>query len=1089
MSCLRLLGPRFEGPFLISAASLARMTIPILDPIRIRLFRQLVLLVGLFSAGPALTNDAAQVSRDLEHAFQFLDERDSQLALQARRNCVWPANPDCLAELGRMVMEHSYDSQRDWPVGWRLLQAAANRGDRGAIADLAFRTLTARNPPGPERFAETEESLRRLGHAGEPRAIALLETFYRHAGGSLSDPLEAVYWQQRAAQAGVPSSQYLLGMDYLTGYGVAPDTARGIAWLVRAADAGNSSALRALGSQYAVGRGVALDHGAAHALWTLAIQSGVPGGHDDLLAKQRRLVMDGPEQQRASRIVSTVRAGQRLSEVLPSVVLKGAPERDQAPRQRPAWTRRTTAWSTALTVSGQGPAIACAAATGEAVENVHGTVRRRDGDRVELLCLSGPVDLDCVVPTAAAPHVRGPDFRAVDRYLDLRPDRCDAWVRGPAPTQHEPNEPPDDDTALRRLNDPAAPWLTWQTPQPLELWVNAAFRDARGQDLDVRESRLRTLLAGRQAIVVYWQADCSVCDQVVQALHKSLPQRAADGRAPAQTHLVVIAVPAAGADPARSQHYDAQWQALALRSPGRFFFTLAGGVASTLPGHLTPMVQVVDRNGLLRASTSGRWLEPGRPAWSLLTEPARLMDLALQDPVWRRPPAEAQLENVLQQVVAGRLPLAPARAPQRILLPKGLAARLNQVEHKATAADREATLDLFVTREGISPSAVQDGHGTFVHRTLADTHRDLMSFPEVLQARWAADVHTHPMPRVFSIDDLNDASHSLRPSLVALKGGHLMLALPTLDALRSRLPVNDFLLGSRPWTVRQQLARSRVGHPVPAWARRSEVPVPAVLRAAVASSSTRGLDEAFARLAMDFAHSSGLALYVGQGDVLHRVDGGRSLDDLPPWTGTWRSMGERPSPETGLEAADRLMLALLMRALAGDKEAFCSVRDEDVVAALSGFTPEVRDSIRGAARRLEQLRPELPPLRSARAGYLDDADLASLVLGVRSLGVDAVNTRLMHQSQRGCMARWTFMREAMDDEVWYAAALHPAKLLPGLAGNDVLHYDVGSIRDSGGVVAFFSPLAERYGCRGVALRSSLPGREEPQTRCPAGALR
>ncbi|MBN9426543.1 MAG: hypothetical protein J0H09_08550 [Burkholderiales bacterium] len=106
----------------------------------------------------------------------------------------------------------------------------------------------------------------------------------------------------------------------------------------------------------------------------------------------------------------------------------------------------------------------------------------------------------------------------------------------------------------------------------------------------------------------------------------------------------------------------------------------------------------------------------------------------------------------------------------------------------------------------------------------------------------------------------------------------------------------------------------------------------------------------------------------------------------------------------------------------------------------------------------------------------------------KSLHVDAYARSLMHRNNRRCVARCQTGADTADDEHWESILLQPARLMPGRAGDKLWHYATGSLRETGGVIAFFSPLAERFECRGVVVRSNQPG-EPQQTRCPACTLR
>lgn len=1003
----------------------------------------------------------------------------------ARQACRQPQSVACMAEVALLLSSEDEEPVRG--IVDRLLRFAAERNHPGALLELADRVLSSESPParlGERR--EAEHRMRQLARAGHAEAQARLAGHLSSGTALPRDDDEAVLWKLQAYRGGQKWLAGSLARAWEVGSGVVPDTTQAIAWRRLQLDDRGELFPGDLALQYHTGQGVPPDPAAAHALWTLS-KRGTASRHEHWVdSKLRRLSLDGPGQARSARIVAAIRSGQRASTVLDREV-RGTPWRWREAPRRPAWLRETAVWASALEVASDGGARrACAAATGDAPEEVEPVVQRREGERVQLRCLRAPVELDCTVPTAASPDWSRPVFDADD--LGTPADRCDTWLRGPASMRRDPAAPLRDDTD-ERLGAELAEAVTWYTPNLMDLWVHGGTAmDPRGRPLALPKSRLRALLSGRQALVLLWRPDCTACDALASALHEGLPRREADGVTPHATQLAVVWPRTGGRDgPEAAARHQAQWSALFRRLEGRPFFVADWRYPELPPGHEVPLVFVFDRHGMLRASTSGRWLKPGRPAWRLATGPQALLDLALHDTVWRPESDVATLEQVLRRAATGRMPLAPERAPDRVSLPAPLRDLLVRTEAEVTRAGREAALTLFVTRDGIVPSSVTPGQGAWVSRSAHDVDRDLRALPASASARQSASVHTHPVPSIFSVPDLAAVVTNGMPELLVIPGGHVMLALPTHRMHPARAAtVNPQLTVDRARHVMREMARMRVGMPVPLKAEQDASPLPPLLQAALAGADSGRRADALQVLA--FAEAAGVALYVGDGLTLHRIDApGLPQWTQHAWTGTPRA--KQPGPEPRLPAHERLMLAMVMRALAGDREAFCRVRDDDAAAAAaSDFTAEVRRAIAQAARRLEELHPELPPPTTARAGFLDDQDLTTLLDAAPSLDVQAHSYRAMHVGRTDCLARWAGVVPVPGAPGGYALAVHPASVLPGTDGRDVLHYDGNPVRDPGSELSFFGGSARRLGCREIAVQRVEPDGSRT-VRCPAGGDR
>lgn len=1010
----------------------------------------------------------------------------SPSSMAAREACRQPESVACMAEVALMLRFAEEEPVR--VIVDRLLRHAAERDHPEALLEFADRVLLplADSPPASlTKRRDMERRVRRLAEAGHAGAQAKLSGYLGVFSGLPRDYDEALHWKLRAYRGGEHWLDGSLAESWDSGLGVVPNTKQAVAWRRLQLDRSQDFLFsQALASMYYSGRGVPPDRAAAHALWTLS-KRGTGSRYDHWVGKKlHRLSLDSSEQARSARIISAMRAGQRPGAVLDREV-EGVPWRWRDAPRRPAWSRQAFVWASALEVATDGGARrACAAATGDAPEEVEPIVHSRQPDRVQLRCLRVPLELDCTVPTALTPNWAPPVFDTEE--LDVDDRRCDAWLRGPASVRRDPAVPLRDDTDARLVAS-LADAVTWHLPRPLDLWVYGGKGfDRRGQSLSLPKSSLTALLGGRQALVLFWRADCSTCDALAEALHKGLARRGADGEEPADTRLVILASPNqyTGASDARARA-SSQWEALFERLEGRSFFLTDAYRAGYPPGHDSPLLLVVDRHGMLRASSSGRWLQPGNPAWRLATNPQALLDLALHDTVWRPGMDAATLEQVFRRIAAGRMPLVPERAPDRITLPSALLDLLVRAEVDATRAGIEVSLDLFMTRNGIASSPLTSGQAGWVNRRPADTDRDLRALSEGSQARWVGTAHTHPLPYVFSPHDLSELLHGL-PQLVVLPGGHVMLALPTHQTTRVRSTVNPHLTDERVRYVMREIARVRVGMPVPLEARQPSRPFLPQLQAAIAGAdpgAENGVSEALA-----FADAAGIALYVGNGGTLHRIHSPDFVDWADHiWTGTSRA--HPPAPEPRLPVHERLMLAMVMRAMAGDREAFCRVRDDDAAAAANGdFTSEVRKAIARAAQRLGQLHPELQPAETALAGFLDDQDLATLLNAAHRLDVLAFGYRAMHAGRLGCLAKWVGVSPEQGEPGVHALAAYAATVLPGLDGSDILHYGGNPTRQVGSDLAFFGHSAKRLGCREIAVQRVQPDSSRT-VRCPAGGIR
>lgn len=115
--------------------------------------------------------------------------------------------------LGKAAMLGGLASGKsDYPLAWRMLEAAARTGDVGAAYYLGL--------------------------------------LYREGYGGTPDPAEAARWFQVAADGGVAQAMFMLANAYREGQGVARDDARAVSWYQAAAEREHPASIQALAMAY-----------------------------------------------------------------------------------------------------------------------------------------------------------------------------------------------------------------------------------------------------------------------------------------------------------------------------------------------------------------------------------------------------------------------------------------------------------------------------------------------------------------------------------------------------------------------------------------------------------------------------------------------------------------------------------------------------------------------------------------------------------------------------------------------------------------------------------------------------------------------
>jgi hypothetical protein len=155
--------------------------------------------------------------------------------------------------------------------------------------------------------------------------------------------------------------------------------------------------------------------------------------------------------------------------------------------------------------------------------------------------------------------------------------------------------------------------------------------------------------------------------------------------------------------------------------------------------------------------------------------------------------------------------------------------------------------------------------------------------------------------------------------------------------------------------------------------------------------------EEYAYSVVEQAEAAGMALYVGTSNRLEKVTlPARSLDEAP-WTGN-RTF--EATEEGGLMPMDRTIIATLLRAHAGDVNAFCEAKPEDVF--LPQFSPAIRSLIRKLPEALKTSDPGAEAMQTAGRGYLNDEDLYTFLDLVRD-EVNYFHGHFMHRKNLDCV--------------------------------------------------------------------------------------
>lgn len=150
----------------------------------------------------------------------------------------------------------------------RVLKAAAEKGDRAAQADLAYRYWSGegveRDPVVAFHWWEI------AAKAGSAVAQCCVGSCYFRGSGVAKDDREAFRWTSKAAENGDRVAMYNLAKFYLDGTGTPPDVPHAVAWLKKSSSAGHLDAHKLLGFLYQGREGLTPDAKASCAYFAMA---------------------------------------------------------------------------------------------------------------------------------------------------------------------------------------------------------------------------------------------------------------------------------------------------------------------------------------------------------------------------------------------------------------------------------------------------------------------------------------------------------------------------------------------------------------------------------------------------------------------------------------------------------------------------------------------------------------------------------------------------------------------------------------------------------------------------------------------------
>lgn len=639
-------------------------------------------------------------------------------------------------------------------------------------------------------------------------------------------------------------------------------------------------------------------------------------------------------------------------------------------------------------------------------------------------CLYEEVDASYLTPTKERPDWPRPVFASATD------DRCDIYRRGPVP------EPPRNmqvreksridlsaftDAESRtyaaqilQQQQRALAEVQIQPARLLPLLVANTLFDDSGEPVQSPVFPLRRVLDHRPTIAVTWWPGCHTCDEVIRLLHEQDPFYFRQGTAHPTPRLAILF-------PTKGNEQDQKLrQQLRRQFPGRASWAVIAGFQFALVNarqQPLPQLLVFDAHGLMRASTfASAFDHPEAAGWTLVREPALLLNAALEEGHWQDVPRQATLEEVARELARGRLAGGVREAPDVIRLDPTVAGAMSTLGRRGKSDRREYGAPVLLDRTAVRLGNPTAGGTGSVH--VVEDPADFRSIGDrVGCTTCSGDVvrigifHTHPTEVWHSPLDLrNSVVWGL--NVVAMPSGTLVMTLSTHERLKAFRSVHSALRDPQIEVYERPIRRTHFDPSIVGVVDAAPADFSAAMPIRHWAAAVPDLEQPavnYAALVAGYARVLGLAIYVGHGDLLYKVTPPGDTSWVRAWTGADPAKGQRE--EIGLSEHERIIIARMVRSLLGDRDAFCATKSADIRPVSTQadrwvwtFTPEVRDLIRAAADEAARRYPDWPPLNSARQGYLDDQDLPYLL----ELVGDEVEMRhgsFMHRENRRCLLK------------------------------------------------------------------------------------
>lgn len=685
-------------------------------------------------------------------------------------------------------------------------------------------------------------------------------------------------------------------------------------------------------------------------------------------------------------------------------------------------------------------------------QNIHAVTRELPEGKVALQCLFSPVTLDCVRPTSSVPTWPMPKFSTAND------ERCDPWRRGPEPASVSSSPIDGDKNQFLELSQMLGPYLRYQLPRRADMVVRSAFWNDKGERVGpVPAVRLETLIRGRPTIAVQWKEGCSKCDDAINALYGSMRFYMKPHKTDHHDARLVILLQYEN-DQITSLQMKKLWQ----RYPGATVWPVVSDLDYT--GLEAPYVHVFDRHGFLRTILPGNDLRENSDAWYLLSEPYALLNLSLRDAVWRRPSREVKFEEVVRQARAGRMPLSVAEAPDVISVQPEIATKIAALVKDPEASKREFGSWIMTDNDRVWLSTIKRGYELSFYPDSKELETLVRAASEKNVVKSVGTFHTHPLNGIFSSPDIRGAKGEI--SLLGMVGDYMMVAIPTYEGLRTMATVNLGLEDPRfyPSQVSWFLNRFYLGGTMlssPLMAGRLSAQSELLEKWTAESKPLEEVAQV-AQFGAQQAQREGVALYLGRTDGrLRKIDVRSNVDRQLSWTGN--SSPSQHGQETGLTRADRVVIAGIVRAIQGDKDAFCRVWPADLQR---NWSPEVRQAIRDLPRLRARYFPNAPPMQVSDSGFLNDTDMLAM-LEIAYEVIDFEEGSFVVQDNRDCVAT---ILKIQDDRQMHVRVGKAIVRGDGDGGRRTRRLEP-DVKGGQGYAIYFGEDAVTLGCESIAIVS------------------